>query len=219
MVDRAREVRASELLAGDVFIDEDERTMIASIAWHGDTVLVSGTAGETPTFDRDDTVTVVQRASDMVPIGDVVHYTTLVGDTYRAFRGTVAGYDMGRSKYRIRRDGTAGLEDWAFTGHVDAEVDMRFGEPVLGGRAPSFTGEIVIAWGYVNAHVDGVDYDRFLILSLIDDERRVPGVANYSVAYVYPADLPPNTRRFEARETFANIGPAVEAYAAWGMDW
>lgn len=98
-------------------------------------------------------------------------------------------------------------------------------EPVLGEVAPGTNGETVIAWGHVDADVDGVDFDRWCILTLLPPTLRVPNEVNYAVMFFYPGELPRAANgdgvspRIEMRETFPNIVPAVECYRDMGMDW
>jgi len=100
--------------------------------------------------------------------------------------------------------------------------------PKLGKTLPS--GDRVIAWGYANAEVDGEEYERLCILTMIANEDLLPGRANYSVYHWYPpSQVPPNTPPnivmnhgfgyFEKSRSFQNIVPAVECYKDWGMDY
>lgn len=97
-----------------------------------------------------------------------------------------------------------------------------YGKPVLGQPAPDspYGEETVIAWGHVDATVGGVEWERWCILTLLSPRVRIPNVANYAVYYFYPGHIiPAGSSRIEARATFPNIVPAVEAYRQWGMDW
>ena len=92
-------------------------------------------------------------------------------------------------------------------------------KPELGKPCPGTNGEIVIAWGHVEAVVDDKEYDRWCILTLLPELLRAPNEENYAVIYLYPGELPPNTQRHESRAHFPNIVPAVEYYIQMGMDW
>jgi hypothetical protein len=92
-------------------------------------------------------------------------------------------------------------------------------EPVLGEQFFA-ADDIVIAWGWIGAYHEGVDYERWLIITLLPPKERVPNVKNYCVTHYYPAALPPNCNsRIETQSTFPNIVPAVEWYVDNGMDY